>query len=179
MRTRWKIVIAIFLFFFLDAIGVYLLYAKPWLKLSAAHSQVSPKSSAIPTISPIKVFSSTDMHMTFNYPKNLEVAEVNSHLITLKNLANSSPDKRLYIFETTTKPGARIVDVPFVIKAKIKTQTKIPVPNFTAKQITYTDGVIYITLQKDQQFIMVRIPKDSQYVADAITDLVGTIRTLP
>lgn len=179
MKTWWKIGIAIFLFFLLDAIAVYLLYTKPWIKLAPKHGESAKVVQPTPTISPIKVFSSTDMHLSFNYPKKLLLTEVNPHLISLQNPTNPAADKRLYIFETSVIHNAKIVDVPFIIKAKIKKQVAIPVPNFTAKQITYSDGVIYLTLQKDQQFIMVRIPKDSQYVADAITDLVGTIRTLP
>jgi len=181
MKTSQKILIAVLLFFLVDIAAAYILYTKAWTKFGGQHTNpTSPSTNnqAATPATPIKAYSNPDMHLSFNYPKNLEITQVNPSLISLKNPSSTSTDSSLFVFETTIPSNVKSIDIPFVIKGKIKNQVAIPVPNFTAKQITYTDGLNLITLRKDQQFIMVRIPKDSKSVEEAITDFVGTVKTM-
>ena len=180
MNTRWKIFIAILIFLWVDAAAAYIIYTKPWTGLGQKISLMNPlaKTSSSQQNTSTKTYSNKDMHLSFQYPSGLQVTEVRSHLLSIENTSSTSVDSTLYIFETTASNHTKTVDIPFVIKGKLKSETPIPVHDFTAKQLTYTDGLTLLTLQKDQQFIMVRIPKDSKNVEDAITDFVDSVKLL-
>lgn len=181
MKTSWKIYLTVLLFFILDFVAGYILYTKAWTKVLGKNLQIPFVKHTIqptPQNSATKIYANPKMHISFAYPQNLALKEINSSLISLETPTSTATDSSLFIFETTLTNKQNVVDIPFVIKGKIKTQVAIPVHDFTAKQITYTDGLVLITLRKNDQFIMVRIPKDSTYVEDAITDFVDTIKIL-
>jgi len=184
MKIGLKNLIAILLFCLVDLIAGYILYTKPWTKISGKN--VQPTQVIKPTLPKqqnvsLKTYSNADMHISFGYSPTLELTMTRPHLISIRDPFTTSSDSTLYIFETTIINGTKTVDIPFVIKGKLTKETPVPIHNFTAKQLVYMDGkseTDFLTLQNKQQFIMVRLPKDSTDVEDAITDFVDTVKTV-
>jgi len=122
------------------------------------------------------------MNISFIYPGNLKYKQITPQLVSLSDPSiKATDDNILYIYSTTVPENSIEFKIPFTLPGKLKETKIIKTETFTANQEIYSDGtneVTFLVLRQNDQTIVIRIPKDSNYVSQAITDIMNSIKTL-
>ncbi|SRR6266568_4788640 len=181
LRNKYLIIIAIIIIFF--GVGGYLEYTHPWRKTPTLQKiDLSHFSNIKPTQVPEKMTQIPSMNITFMYPGNIKLTQINSQLISLSDPSKKADDTNtLYIYSATVPENTINFKIPFTVPGKLKHTNSMQLQEFTASQAVYSDGTNeadFLILRKKQQTVVIRIPKNSDAVGQAITDIVNSIKTL-
>ena len=154
-----------------------------WIKKDGKNNRLlekmSTNQSGQQAISAVSIFSSKDMNITFNYPKTIQLTQINPQLIAISTASSTATENSLLIFATTV--SGNNLQLPFPVTGKLKGGTMIPKLGFDAKQLIYSDGskeTDLLVFRQKQQLIVMRIPEDTTLIAQAITDIVDSLKTL-
>lgn len=197
LRSKHLIIGILAIIFF--AIGVYIQFTKkPWVSLPknllnqtavnnfGNNKQIFYNGKLYNVIKQKKFseeqYTSPQMNISFIYPSNIKLKQINPQLISLSDPAiKDTDDNTLYIYSTTVPENSIEFKIPFIIPGSLKQTKIIETQTFTANQEIYSDGtneITFLILREKNQTIVIRIPKDSSYVSAAITNIMNSIRTL-
>ncbi|HSX08957.1 MAG TPA: hypothetical protein VLF93_02280 [Candidatus Saccharimonadales bacterium] len=196
LRNKYFLIGALIIIFF--AAGAYIQFTKkPWVTIpknltsQVGEDQTNTKkvfyNGKYYNIVNQKTFgyeqySNPQMNISFDYPDPLKYKQITPQLVSLSDpTVKDTDDNTLFIYSTTVPENSIKFKIPFTLPGRLKQTKIIKTQNFTANQEIYSDGtneVMFLILRQNDQTIVIRIPKDTSYVSQAITTIMSSIKTL-